>query len=77
MCVVYFHMIARNSATRRSYREPHTCPDYCRVGVYNGAAIRLQIGVLALLRIERTIVHMLTIMWTIVIMLTESLQFTP
>jgi len=46
MCIVYFHMFARNSATRRSYWEPHTCADYCRVGVYNGAAIKLQIGVL-------------------------------
>ena len=32
---------------------------------------------LTLLRIERTIVHMLTNMQTIVNMLTESLQFTP
>ena len=46
MCVVYFHMIARNSATRQSYREPHICADYCWDGVYNGAANRLQIGVL-------------------------------
>ena len=46
MCAVYVHMIARNSATSRSYQEPHICAGYCRDGVYNGGAIRLQIGVL-------------------------------
>jgi hypothetical protein len=39
-------MIAQNSATRWSYGEPHICADCCHIGVYNGAAISVKIGVL-------------------------------
>ena len=46
VCIVYFHMIAQNSATRWSYGEPHICADSCHIGVYNGAAISVKIGVL-------------------------------
>ncbi len=46
MCIVDFHVIAHNSASRWSYGERHICVHCCRNGESNGLLTRLLIGVL-------------------------------